>query len=159
MIRRNLMIAAIAMLAAADSAAVGQWNKPAVSLLPSKATAERRDNVILFRCDALLDNATGGDLTIRSNFSSVFDGLELVVTTPEGKILGQQVSTLHQAPFAPPGREFTLKQGSTKGALIFPIHDLPMEMTSCKVRLTGTLPGSNYRRILSSETLEVKVKQ
>ena len=46
---------------------------------------------------------------MRSNFGSVFDGLELVVTTAEGKVVAQQGYTFHQAPFAPPGRRFPLK--------------------------------------------------
>jgi len=158
MLIRTVTLAVLAILVAGHTWVIGQEGKPAVSLLLSKATAERREQDTLFRCDAVLDNATGNDLTVRSNFSSVFDGLELVVTTTEGKILAQQGYTWHQSPFAPPGRSFKLKQGPTQGALGFPLRDLPVETKTLKVRLVGTLPGSDYRHILSSETLEVKIK-
>jgi hypothetical protein len=152
-----LFLVALVAIAAGPSFARG--TKPAVSLLLSKASAERREHDTLFRCDLLLDNTTNKDLTVRSNFSSVFDGLELVVTTHEGKLLAQQGYTFHQSPFAPPGRDFTLKQGTTKGTLVFPIGELPREVKILKVRLVGVLPGSEYRRILSSETIEVTVKE
>jgi hypothetical protein len=139
--------------------ALADESKPTVSLLLSSASAERDEHDTLFRCEVLLDNATGKELTVRSNFSSAFDGLELVVTTREGKTLAQQPYTWHQSPFAPPGRDFTLKQGSTTATLVFPIRDLPGDVKVLKVRLVGTLPGSAYRRILSTETVEVKVKE
>jgi hypothetical protein len=132
--------------------------KPMVSLLLTGASATRRDTDTLFRCDAVLDNAMGRDLTVRSTFSSPFDGLELVVTTKEGKVLAQQPYIHHQSPYAPPGREFPVKQGNTKQTLVFPIQDLPGDIKTLKVRLVGTLPGSTYQRIVSSETLEIPVK-
>ncbi|GMV78856.1 MAG: hypothetical protein AMXMBFR7_00400 [Planctomycetota bacterium] len=130
---------------------------PAVSLLLHKVAAERLEKDIHFRCEVTLDNGTGRDLAVRSNFSSVFDGLEVVVTDPKGKVLVQRGYTIHQSPFAPPGRVFPLKQGQTAGTLVFPIHDLPADARTLKVRLVGTLPGSGFERILSSETLEVTV--
>lgn len=62
-----------------------------VSLILSKASAEWLDHDILFRCEVSLDNATGKDLTVRSHFASVFDGLELVVTTVDGKVLRNNI--------------------------------------------------------------------
>lgn len=132
--------------------------EPAVSLLLIKTTAERLGTDILFRCEVAIDNDTGRDLTVRSNFNSVFDGLELVVTTLEGKTLAQQGYTFHQSPFAPPGRVFALNQGKTADTLVFPLSALPEGMRAFKVRLVGTLPGSMHRRILSSETLVVEIK-
>jgi hypothetical protein len=61
--------------------------------------------------------------------------------------------------FAPPGREFPVKKGETKGTLVFPIPGLPNDADSLKIRLVGTLPGSGYERILLSETLAIKVKE
>src|SRR5260370_41805070 len=98
--------------------ALAEEPKPTVSLILSKASAERDEHDTTFRCAAALDSATGKDLTVRSSFSSAFDGLELVVTTKEGKTLAQQPYTFHQSPFAPTGRDFTLKQGSTEAALV-----------------------------------------
>ena len=131
--------------------------EPAVSLLLRKGSAERWEQAILFRCEVALDNALDRDLTVRSNFSSAFDGLQIVVTTPEGKVLVQRGYTFHQSPFAPPARGFPLKKGETVAMLVFPIGDLPKEIGSFKVRLVGTLPGSGYDRILSSDTLGVQV--
>jgi hypothetical protein len=131
--------------------------KPAVSLFLSQASAERREHDTLFRCSVRLDNVTGRDLTVRTNFASVFDGLELVVTDREGQVLDQQGYTFHQSPFAPPSRTFTLKRGSTTGTLVFPVGDLPREVNTLKVRLVGTLPGCDYPHILSTETVEVRI--
>ena len=133
--------------------------EPTVSLLLNKVAAERQEKDIHFRCEVTLDNGTDRDLAVRSNFSSAFDGLEVVVTDPKGKVLVQRGYTFHQSPFAPPGRVFPLKKGQTAGTLVFPIHDLPADVRALKVRLVGTLPGSGYERILSSETLEVEVKE
>src|SRR5262245_13867021 len=111
-----------AILVSAGSPSRADEPKPAVSLLLPKASAEQNELDTLFRCEVVLDNATGKDLTVRSQFSSAFDGLELVVTTAEGKMLAQQPYTFHQAPFAPPERDFILKQGKTAATLKFPIR-------------------------------------
>jgi hypothetical protein len=148
----------LAALIWAGSLSLAGEAKPHVSLLLSKASAEPQKDEVLFRCETVLDNATGKDLTVRSSFSSVFDGLELVVTGKDGKTLAQQSYTWHQSPFAPPGRDFVLKQGSTSATLVFPIRDLPGDLKVARVRLVGTLPGSTYRRILSSETIEIKLR-
>ena len=155
-VRRTLTVPAVALLFAACPAAIGQEQKPTVSLLLSRASAERWERAIFFRCAAVLDNGSGKDLTVRSNFSSAFDGLELVVTTADGKVLAQQGYTYHQSPYAL-GRKFTLKPGRTEEELRFPVGGLPGDVKTFKVRLVGTLPGGEYQRILSSETVEVKV--
>jgi hypothetical protein len=136
-----------------------QEAKPVVSLILTGASAKQWPQEIHFHCDAVLDNATGKNLTVRSNFASAFDGLELVVTTRDGKVLAQQGYTWHQSPFTSEGRDFPVKQGITKGDLVFPIRDLPANVKTFKVRLVGTLPGSGHERILSSETIEVTVKE
>jgi len=133
--------------------------KPIVSLILSKVTAERSGDDTLFRCEVSLDNATGKELSVRSNFFSAFDGLEVVVTTTDGKTLAQQTYIFHQSPFAPPGREFVLKKGSTAKTLAFPVQAFPGDVKVVKVRVVGTLPGSSYQRILSTETIEVKIKE
>jgi hypothetical protein len=149
-------------------AAAVVWNGPAVlaeesdaavSLILSAATAQRRSGDTLFQCEATLDNAIGRDLTVRTNFYSAFDGLELVVTNRAGKTLAQQPYIFHQSPFTADGRDFTIKRGKTTASLVFPIAKLPAGEKVVKVRLVGTLPGSEFRRILSTETLEVKIKE
>jgi len=134
--------------------AIAEEQKPSVSLILAGASAEQLKQGILFACEAILDNASGKELPVRTNFYSAFDGLEVVVTNSEGKVLAQQGYTFHQSPNT--GRTFALPPGSTKGSLVFPIHDLPTDSKLFKVRLVGALPGSDYRRILSSETIEVR---
>jgi hypothetical protein len=151
-----LVVAGIGLLM--DCVALADEPKPAVSLILAKASAERRSQDVLFQCDISLENATGRELSVRSNFNSAFDGVELVVTDLNGKTLAQQPYPFHQSPFSPPGRDFPLKQGVTAGTLVFPIHDLPGDAKEVKVRLVGMLPGSSYHRILSTETLKVPIK-
>ena len=153
-----ILLTVAASVAGACTASLAADPEPAVSLLVHKVSAERWEQHIHFHCEMALDNATGRELAVRSNFTSVFDGLEIVVTTPEGKVLAQQGYCFHQSPFASRGRVFPLKQGKTAGTLVFPIRGLPGDVRTLKVRLVGTLPGSSYERILSSETLEVEVK-
>lgn len=155
-IRRLFTILGLAALLAVGSSAVGEERKM-VSLLLTKASAKRDTDDVLFRCDAVLDNTTGKDLTVRSPFFSAFDGLELVVTTPDGKVLAQQQYIRHQSPYGPL-RDFTLRPGRNEDLLVFPMRGLPADGKAFKVRLVGTLPRSGYDRILSSETLEVQVK-
>jgi hypothetical protein len=140
-VRIALVALAFVVLHVKGSQADDQPNKPLVSLLLSKASAEPLGRDILFSCDAVLDTATGKDLTVRSNFFSVFDGLELVVTARDGKVLAQPAYIVHQSPFVL-GRKFTLKQGRTKEALNFPIpaRDLPGDMKTFKVRLNSSMP-------------------
>ena len=133
--------------------------EPTVSLLLLKGSAERWGQDIHFRCEVVLDNDTGRDLAVRSNFTSVFDALQIVITTPVGKVVAQQGYSFHQSPFAPPGRDFPLKKGKTEGTLLFPVGGLSADVRALKIRLVGTLPGSGYERILSSETLAVEVKE
>jgi hypothetical protein len=129
-----------------------------VGLRLQKASAERWDKDILFRCDVTLDNETGKDLTVKSNFNSVFDGLQIVVTAPDGKVLAQQGYIFHQSPSTVEPRKFTLNKGNTTDTIVFPISTLPGDAKSFKVRLVGTLPGSGYDRELSSKTLTIEVR-
>jgi hypothetical protein len=149
----------VATLAVADRPPANDAVTPPVSLVLTGASAQQREQDVFFTCDATLDNATGKELTVRSSFSSVFDGREVVVTTREGKVLAQQGYTFHQSPFSPPGRDFTLKRGRTSSTLVFPVRGLPAEVKALKVRLVGTLPGSEYPLILSSDMIEVKVQE
>jgi hypothetical protein len=113
----------------------------------------------LFSCEASLVNETGTDLTTRSHFYSEFDGLELVVTTREGITLAQQPYLWHQSPYTRFPREFKLKKGATTKVIVFPVRELPHNTEVVKVRLVGHLPGCEYKRFLSSETLELKIKK
>ena len=130
---------------------------PGVSLMLSKVAARRDSKGTDFHCQVTIDNHTGKEIAVTSNFFSVFDGLELVVTNIDGKVLKQQPYTFHQSPFTPNGREFILKRGKTKKSIVFPVTSFGMVGQSLKVRLVGTLPGSSYKRILSTATMGLTV--
>ncbi|HEY1189871.1 MAG TPA: hypothetical protein VGE74_19635 [Gemmata sp.] len=132
---------------------------PVVSLLIAEVTATRDGKDTYIDCKATLDNATGRDLTVRSMYFSAFDGLEVVVTDTEGKVLVQQAYDEHQSVFSFKGRDFPVKKGKTTKELRFPVRGLPEDARSVRVRLVGVLPESRYTRILSSETLAVEVKK
>ena len=133
--------------------------EPLVSLLVSKVTAKQYARDVIVHCEATLDNATGSDLSVRSSFFSAFDGLEIVVTNRDGKLLTQVSYLEHQALFNFDGRDFPLKQGKTVKKLTFVLNRLSEETRAVRVRLVGTLPGSNYKRLLSSETLAVEIEK
>ena len=128
-----------------------------VSLILEQPTTERLQREIFFKCTVALENATGKDLSVRSSYFSAFDGLEIVITTPEGRTLIQQGYAHHQSPFTFRGREFIAKNGSTTQTLVFPVSGLPKDLKMVRVRLVGTLPGSTFTRILSTETFDVKI--
>jgi hypothetical protein len=153
----NLVAAYVALFVVCPSM-FGQEKKPTVSLLLGKVSAERWTNEVFFHCDAALVNA-GKELTVHSAFNSAFDGLELVVTAPDGTVLAQRGYILHQSPRFP-AQPYPVKSGRTEKTLVIPvpIEDLPRDAKAFKVRLVGTLPGSGYERVLSSETVEVRVK-
>ena len=103
MVRVQLAVLVAAVAASAWHASAAADPAPAVSLLLTKGTGERWEKDVHFRCEVTLDNTLGRDLAVRTNFGSVFDGLELVVTTAESRVVAQQGYTVHQSPFAPPG--------------------------------------------------------
>ena len=157
----RLMIFSVAVTLLAPSALAEDARRPRVSLILSKVTAERHDNGDLwFHCDVVLDNETGDLLPVKSNFGSAFDGLEVVVTNAEGKVLIQQPYTYHQSPYsAKAGRTFQLRRGRTKTTLLFPISKFGESDQPIKVRIVGTLPESPFHGILSTDTLKVAVKR
>ena len=146
------------ILASAGSPSLADDLKPAVSLFLSKVSVERGAST-RFGCEVVLDNATGKALVVRSCCGSAFDGLQLVVTTKEGKALVQQTYSFSKSPFASE-RECPLKQGRTTATLWFPVRrDLLEDAEVVRVRLVGMLVGREYQHILSTETIEVEVKE
>ena len=128
-----------------------------VSLILAKASAERRPSGLVVRCEAILENATGQTVTGSFQYLSLFDLVEVVVTTKDGKTLAQQ-PYFYNSPLSLP-RRFELKPGKNSDSLVFTLTDGVLKnLSEFRIRLVGTLPGSEYKRILSSETLEVEVK-
>lgn len=140
-----------ALLAAPDLA-----GKPQVELTLSKASASWNGDQVLVTCDAVIDNRTGRPIAVRSNFTSAFDGLAVVVRDEKGKELLRQSVVAHQSPFAPPGRVLELKVGENRQRLAFPV-DLPKDAATIRVSLFGTLPGSGRDELLLSDVVVVKV--
>ncbi len=97
-ISSNCVVPIVGIIAISGLPAIAGDTKPAVSLFLAKASAERKNQEIVFLCEVMLDNATGKELTVRSNFFSAFDGLELVVTSLDGTVLAHQGYTWHQSP-------------------------------------------------------------
>lgn len=152
------MVSAVAVgLGVTAVGAGGPDDKPRVDLTLTKVMAERfNDGDVLVICDVVLDNQTGRGLKVRSNFTSPFDGLMIVVRDEKGKLILRQGHTWHQAPFAPPGREFPLQTGENKGELRFPLR-LPADMKNIRVMLVGTLPGSGYDELIYTDVVPVTI--
>ena len=153
------VVLALGILMIGDASAFADDSDARVSLMLSAVSAEKRADDTLFRCDVAIVNDTENVLTVSSNFYSAFDGLELVVTDADGKTIKQQPYTSHQSPFTHKGRQFPLKRGKTQTSLAFPISSFNNAGQILKVRLVGTLPGSTYTRILSTETLQLAVSK
>lgn len=108
----------------------------------------------LLACDVVIDNRTGGDLTVLSNFFSAFDGLGIVLLK-EGKVLREQSYLYHQSPMYEK-RPYVLKRGKNKGQMRFPIFAAPQDWADLEVKIVGGLPGSRFTGTLSSETKEIQ---
>jgi len=134
--------------------------RPKVVLTLDGATAERWGHGdILFECRLSLENQTGAELKVRSNFFSAFDGMSLVVLDEGDKELKRQPYTYHQSPHSfLEGREFVLPTGKSAARLVFPVPGLPREATTFRVQVAGTLPGSGYEPGLATRVRAVRVK-
>ncbi|MBV9470260.1 MAG: hypothetical protein JO316_01060 [Abitibacteriaceae bacterium] len=142
----------------APTAQAAQAPSEGVKLHLATVKAERFAQDVLFDCDATLINRTGTTIQVKSNFSSAFDGLELIVFDEHGKRLVQQPYIWHQSPysFLNP-RTFDLKPGANQQPLTFPIRDLPSQLKTLRVLLVGTLPGSTYEGVLCSDVVTVSI--
>ena len=111
-----------------------------------------RDVILI--CDVVIDNQTGEDLTIFSNFFSAFDGLNIVLLK-EGKELRNQSYLFHQSPMAEK-RPYVLKKGTNDRELRFPISAAPDNWAGLEVKIIGSLPGSKFEEKLISDTKKIQ---
>jgi hypothetical protein len=109
---------------------------------------------VILACDVVIDNQTGDDLTVFSNFFSAFDGLSIVVFK-EGKELPSQSYFFHQSPMAEK-RPYVLKKGKNEKDMRFPISGLPADWAGMEVKIVGSLPGSKFEENLVSETKKIQ---
>ena len=130
---------------------------PAVVVSLERASATRKDQGILFQCETSLLNRTGASLHVVTNFSSVFDGLEIVVTSEDGKELARQAFIHHQSPSAESQR-VPLPPGATTQTLAFPIPELTNITGTVNVKLAGGLPGTSLRSGLLSNEVEAVIE-
>lgn len=127
---------------------VGPEAKVRLSL--SQAAVQPLGEDVLFICEAVIDNATGAELTVQSHYDSAFDGLDLVVMDERGRKLAQQPYVHHQSLFSAEGRGFVLARGENRRELRFPVSGLPWKRGGYRVLLVGQLPGSDYCDTLCS---------
>ena len=129
-----------------------------LSMNLTSVSAERMKGDILFRCDVDLENATGSDIRVISNFATEFDGIDIVVTNKKGRILAQQPYVYHQSPFSPDGQAVVIKKGKSSSSLAFPIDGIDAKAKTLRVRLVGALNRSSYPNVCSTETVKVDVR-
>jgi len=110
---------------------------------------------ILVACDVVLDNQTGEDLTVQSNFSSAMDYFDLQLLR-DNKAVAVVSYIEHQSPSSPGGKLFVLKQGENETELRFPMRVSPEDWADLEVRLKGSLPGSKFKGALQSNKLPIQ---
>jgi len=153
-----LLVVALGLVSLSLEPRLDARQKPEVTLALEAASAERWSNDdALFKCKLIVDNRTGKELKVLSNFFSAFDGMVLVVQDKHGKELKRQPYVFHQSPMDVK-KVYPLPPGKTEGTILFPVGELPKGETTFRVRLVGTLPGSGYEPSLSSDVKEVRVK-
>jgi hypothetical protein len=150
-------VIAFAFVLLADTA-LAQKEAGFASLILTSVSAERNSDEVTFTCGLKIDNETGADLAVQSSFRTPFGDLELVVTDLKGKVLSQQPHSYHLSAMHKERRPVTLKRGETETKLRFEIVGFPRDEI-VKVRVVGTFPGSAYKRICSSETIEVSIDE
>jgi hypothetical protein len=129
-----------------------------VTLTLAKVSVKRFEKEVLFICDVVIDNRTGAELTVMSNFHSAFDGLELVVLDETGRKLAQQSYLQRQSIYSLEPRKFPLKVGENRRELRFPVSRLPEPRKEYRVQLLGRLLQSDFGGILCSDLVTARVK-
>jgi hypothetical protein len=152
----------VPMLAALSVAAIAgqRQGQKKVSLTLEGVQAERWDEGrdVMFGCKVNLQNDTGAELEVRSHFSSIYDGLELVVFSESGEKLIQQPHTWHQSPHSfSRDRAFPVARGANRATLTIPTGDLKTDVRKVKVQVVGVLPGCDMAGVLASGLVDVTI--
>jgi hypothetical protein len=156
------------MLSASQAETQEQKEKPAVTLtlirvrgveffstpLEGPLKGQKVREVVCLACDVVIDNRTGEDLTVFTNYFSAFDGLSVVVLK-EGKELRSQSYLDHQSPRAEK-RPYVLKKGKNEKDMRFPIGELPADWARLEVKIIGYLPGSKFEEKLTSDIKKIQ---
>jgi hypothetical protein len=110
---------------------------------------------VILACDAIIDNQTGEELTVLSNFYSAFDGLSIELLK-EGKELRKLSYLHHQSPFSVEKQSYVLKKGKNELDMRFPIIAAPDDWTGLEVKIFGDLPGSKFEGKLTSDRKKIE---
>ena len=112
---------------------------------------------MLFTCEVVADDATGGVIEVLSSVNCALSGMEFVVTDMDGRILAQQKVTDHMSPIYKDARRIPIGVGKSTIRVSVPISGVGPLVPRVKVRLVGRLSGSNHARVCSTDTKEVNV--
>ncbi len=138
------------------TSAQAERSGPPVVIAIDNVSATRGEGGLLITCEATLFNRTGAPLPVTTNFSSPFDGLEIVVRSEEGRELARQAYIHHQSPSAEDQR-IPVAPGPTTQTLRFPIAELNDVSGTVHVKLAGGLPGTGIRGGLLSNEVDVVI--
>jgi hypothetical protein len=127
------------------------------TLAIAEIDAVRQAGGLQVSCRATFRNLTSEPIGVRTNFSSVFDGLNVVVSAADGTELKRQAYVHHQSPQAPDGVPLELPVGETTQRLLFPLETFPAGISGVRVRLEGGLPGVAGSVGLRSEDVDVTI--
>jgi len=129
-----------------------------VSLTILDASVKREAEYLDVACTAAIENRTGSYLTVTSSFFSAFDGLSLLVTSDDGKLLATQGYAMHRSPSTVEGRPFVLTLGRTTQEMRIPVFALTNAPDRIGLQLVGHLPHSSFTSGLTSGVVRVAVK-
>lgn len=111
-----------------------------------------------FAFDITLNNSSGRDLKVRTNFHSALDALDMVVTDTDGKLLVRRGYTYHQSPASQNGSEKVLPNGISKAQMLFPISDFGTAGQQVHVQLIGLIDAKGFSQSISSKKLRVTIR-
>lgn len=144
---------------AASSSAASPIPTPVRLVLDSARAKTRSSGDIFFECEATLINTSGAPIQTQTNFSSVFDGISIVIQNDRGDLLHEQAYVYHQSPYAEHQR-VDLAAGSTRKKIVFPVAVWDAGTTDeLRVHLEGGLWGSAYSKGLVSNELRVRISE
>ncbi len=109
---------------------------------------------VLMACDVVVDNQTGENLIVHSNFSSALDYLDLELFRDGKRVVHESYNT-HLSPTSLDGKPFLLKKGTTRTEMRFPIRLPPKDWSQLQARLQGSLPGSKFKGTLESNKMNI----
>jgi RNA polymerase sigma factor (sigma-70 family) len=109
---------------------------------------------VIFACELVLENNSGEELIVQSNFFSAYDGLSLMLLK-EGKELARRPYIGHQSPMAE-AKPYILKKGKNTAEVRIPVNPMAETWPTLQAKLVGTLPHSKFKGSLESNVVKVE---